>query len=147
MVQIVKQQLLFSDIRAAQSVILLLTFKSRHGKGQLAYISVPFKVYKLGLTNFACSTSQIEVFSERLHGTFYPTRGSSFFGASSCLSDYDFCCMHTGSSSSCMSIFGLWCVCYDVFHPTISQFITFVYQLGIVVIELKLPLMVGVLID
>ena len=56
------QQLLFSDTRAAQTVILLLTFKSRHGKGRLAYKSIPFRVYELGLTNFASSMSQIEVF-------------------------------------------------------------------------------------
>ena len=60
--QIVKQQLLFSDTRAAQTLILLLAFKSRHGKGQLAYKSIPFRVYELGLTNFASSMSQIEVF-------------------------------------------------------------------------------------
>ena len=62
MTQIVQQQLLFSDTRAAQTVILLLTFQSRHGRGQLAYILVPFRVNELGLTNFASSMSQIEVF-------------------------------------------------------------------------------------
>ena len=61
MAQIVKQQLLFSDIRAAQTVILLLTFMER-AKAQLAYISVPFRVYELGLTSFAGSMTQIEVF-------------------------------------------------------------------------------------
>ena len=62
MTQIFQQQLLFQDTNAAQTMILLLTFQSGHGRGQLAYISVPFRVYKLGLTNFASSISQIEVF-------------------------------------------------------------------------------------
>jgi hypothetical protein len=62
MIQIVQQQILFSDTRAVQTVILLLTFQSRYGRGHLAYISVPFRVCELGLTNFTGSMSQFEVF-------------------------------------------------------------------------------------
>ena len=48
-------------------MILLLTFKSRYGKGQKANASVPFRVYELGLTNFAISMSQIAVVIQSLN--------------------------------------------------------------------------------
>jgi hypothetical protein len=48
--------------RVALTVIPLLTFKLRHGKGQNWHnAAIPFRVYDLGLTNIASSMSQIAV--------------------------------------------------------------------------------------
>ena len=79
--------------RVAQTVIQLLTFKSRHGKGQIwQYASIPFRVCVLGLTNFASSMSQIavvilnwaiqSVFQMDYTGPFIQTPFSSLFGTS-----------------------------------------------------------------
>jgi hypothetical protein len=79
--------------RVAQTVIPLLTFKSRHGKGQSwQYASIPFRVYDLGLTNIAGSMSQIvvvilnwaiqSVFQKDYTGPFIQAPFSSLFGTS-----------------------------------------------------------------
>ena len=48
--------------RVALTVIPLLTFKLRYGKGQIWHnATIPFRVYDLGLTNIASSMSQIAV--------------------------------------------------------------------------------------
>jgi hypothetical protein len=48
--------------RVTLTVIPLLTFKLRHGRGQkLANATIPFRVYDLGLTNIVSSMSQIAV--------------------------------------------------------------------------------------
>ena len=57
--------------------------------------------------------------------------------------------MHKGASSSYLYVkfFQVWCVCYDVIHPKISQFIGFVYQLDFRLVGLRLPPIVGVFIE
>jgi len=78
--------------RVALTVIPLLTFKLRHGKGQIWHnAAIPFRVYDLGLTNIASSMSQIavvilnwiiqSVFQEDYTGPFIQTPFSSLFGA------------------------------------------------------------------
>ena len=79
-------------IRVAQTVIPLLTFKSRHGKGQgWQDATIPFRVYNLGLTKFAGSMSQFavvilnwaiqSVFQKDYTGPFIQAPFSSLFGA------------------------------------------------------------------
>lgn len=78
--------------RVALTVIPLLTFKLRYGKGQIWHnATIPFRVYDLGLTNIASSMSQIavvilnwiiqSVFQEDYTGPFIQTPSSSLFGA------------------------------------------------------------------
>ena len=64
------------------------------------------------------------------------------------MSDYDLIVWIGGEVLvTCMSSILNYGVCAMMcFHPRISQFIGFVYQLGIRVIELRLPPIVGVLI-